>query len=149
MATVGRMIVEAELSAVEDNAELHGWQLERVGQWRFRASLTANNGDVYQLEVECEGFPVDPAAFHWRNQETGALDQLADTPQPYGFFHKSGKICAPWNRLASEPDGPHPKWVRANWQQEDQTKGTITLAAMVLRIHHELSSERYRGRRQC
>jgi hypothetical protein len=39
--------------------------------------------------------------------------------------------------------------VRANWQQEKQTKGTTTLAAMVLRLHHELRSARYRGRRQC
>ena len=143
------MVVESELSALKDNASLHGWQFERVESSRFRVSLTASNGDAYQLEVECKEFPVEPAAFHWRNQETGALDQLPDTPQPYDFFHRSGRICAPWNRLASEPDGPHPKWVRANWQQEPQTKGTTTLAGMVLRVHHELRSERYKGRRQC
>ena len=149
MATVGGMVVEAQVAAVADNARLCGWQFERVGDWCFRIVLTARNGDVYQLEVECEGFPTQPAAFHWRNRDTGALDQLADTPRPYDFFHSSGRICAPWNRLASEPDGPHPRWVRANWQQEKQTRGTITLSAMVLRLHHELRSTRYRGRRQC
>lgn len=149
MTTVGGMLVGAQVAAVEDNARLHGWEFERVGDWCFRISLAAKNGDIYQLEVECEGFPVQPAAFHWRNRETGALDQLVDTPQPYNFFHGSGKICAPWNRLASEPDGPHPKWVRTSWQQENETRGTTTLAAMVLRIHHELSTARYQGRRQC
>lgn len=148
MATVGDLAVESQVAAVEANARLHGWEFERIGPRYFRVSLTARNGDIYQLEVECQGFPAEPAAFHWRNTITGALDQLVDTPQPYDFFHDSGKICAPWNRLASEPDGPHPRWVRANWLQEQQTKGTTTLAAMVLRIHFELRSERYRGRRQ-
>jgi hypothetical protein len=148
MATVGDLAVESQIAAVEENAQLHGWEFERIGPRCFRVSLPARNGDIYQLEVEYKGFPAEPAAFHWRNIDTGALDQSVDAPQPYDFFHKSGRICAPWNRLASEPGGPHLKWVRANWQQESQTKGTITLAAMVLRIHHELRSVRYQGRRQ-
>ena len=86
---------------VEENAQLHGWEFERVGQRRFRVSLSAGNGDAFQIEVECDGFPAQPAAFHWRNCETGQLDDVADSPEPYGFFFSTGEICAPWNRLAS------------------------------------------------
>ena len=98
--------------------------------------------------MECDGFPVQPAAFHWRNQETGQLDEPADSPAPYGFFHSTGRICAPWNRLASTEGGPHREWVQANWMQQAETKGTVTLAAMVTRLHYELRSQRYGGRRK-
>ena len=56
-------------------------------------------------------------------RETGELDCLLDSPQPYGYFHGSGRICAPWNRLASMEDGPHPEWKRMNWQENPQTRG--------------------------
>ena len=148
MGTVDDLAVEREIAAIEENAQIHGWPLEWVGPRCFRISLRARNGDIFQLEVECEGFPVQPAAFHWRSQETGQLDQLADAPAPYNYFHSSGNICAPWNRLASTPDGPHPQWVQANWMQQAETKRTVTLAAMVSRIHHELRSDRYKGRRE-
>ena len=103
---------------------------------------------MFQIEVECDGFPVQPAAFHWRNPETGRLDELADSPEPYDFFFPTGRICAPWNRLASTEGGPHREWVQADWMQQAETKGTVTLAAMVLRLHHELRSERYKGHRK-
>ena len=32
--------------------------------------------------------------------------------------------------------------------QQAETKGTVKLAAMVTRLHHEVRSQRYRGRRQ-
>ena len=148
MATVEDLAVEPEIEAVRENAELHGWLFERVGPRHFRVTLTAQNGDMYQIEVECEGFPVRPAAFHWRNQETGQLDEPADSPARYGFFHRTGRICAPWNRLASTEGGPHRDWVQANWMQQPETRGTVTLAAMVTRLHYELRSQQYRGRRQ-
>ena len=90
MATVEDLAVEREIEAVEENAQLHGWPFERVGPRRFRVTLTAHNGDIYEGEVECDRFPVQPAAFHWRNQETGQLDEPADSPAPYGFFHSTG-----------------------------------------------------------
>ena len=147
MSTVEALAVEQEIAVVEENAQPHGWGFERVGQRRFRVSLSAGNGDAFQIEVECDGFPVQPAAFHWRNCETGQLDDVADSPEPYNFFFPTGEICAPWNRLASRNGGPHPEWERANWMQHPSTKGTVTLAAMVLRIHHELRSEHYKGHR--
>lgn len=148
VATVEDLAAEREIEAVRQNAEVHGWPFEVVGPRRFRVTLTAHNGDIYQIEVECEGFPVQPAAFHWRNQDTGHLDVLADSPEPYDFFHSTGRICAPWNRLASTEGGPHREWVQANWMQQPETKGTVKLAAMVTRLHHELRSQRYRGRRK-
>ena len=147
MGTVEDVAVEREIATVEKIAQLHRWPFERVGPRCFRVSLRALNGDIFQMEVECDGFPVQPPAFHWRNRETGRLDELADSPAPYEFFYPTGQICAPWNRLASTQGGPHPEWVQANWRQQQETRGTVTLAAMVLRIHHELRSKRYQGRR--
>ena len=153
MPTVEDLVIEREIEAVRDNARLHGWPFEWVGPRCFRVTLSARNGDTYQTEIECEAFPVQPAAFHWRNPNTGQLDVLADAPEPYNvgnnFFFPTGRICAPWNRLASTEGGPHQEWVQTNWMQQAETKGTVTLAAMVSRLHHELRSQRYRGRRKC
>ena len=153
MATIEDLVIEREIEAVSENAQVHGWPFERVGPRCFRVTLSARNDDMYQIEVECSEYPVRPAAFHWRNQETGQLDALADAPEPYNagnnFFFPTGQICAPWNRLASTEGGPHPEWLNSNWRQQAQTKGTVTLAAMVSRLHHELRSQRYRGRKKC
>ena len=153
MGTVEDLAVEREIEAVRENAQLHGWPFERVGSRCFRVTLRARSGDMFQIEVECDGFPAQPAAFHWRNQEAGQLDALADAPEPYNeghnFFYPTGRICAPWNRLASTEGGPHQEWAQSNWMQQAETKGTVTLAAMVSRLHHELRSQRYRGRRTC
>ena len=143
---VGDLLVEGQIADVEEVSEARGWRFERVGSRVFRVCLTAHGGDVYQLEVDCEGFPTLPPAFHWRNQQTGRLDELADSPKPYNYFHPSGRVCAPWNRLASTEGGPHREWEHTGWQHNKRTKGTVTLAAMVLRIHHELRSPHYGGR---
>ena len=144
---VDDLIVDSQIADVEEIGAIHGWQIERVGPRCFRVCLTARTGDLYQLEVECEGFPTMPA-FHWRNRTTGRLDERADSPHPYNYFHDSGRICAPWNRLASTAGGPHMEWEQTGWQHNPSTMGTVTLAAMVLRIHHELRSQQYAGRRQ-
>ena len=91
MATVEDLAVEREIEAVEENAQLHGWPFERVGPRRFRVTLTAHNGDIYEVEVECDRFPVQPAAFHWRSQETGRTDEPADSPGAVRLlpFHRS------------------------------------------------------------
>lgn len=147
MVAVDDLIVESQIAAVEANCQAQGIEFERVDDRRFRVLLLARNGDRYQLEVECKGFSVEPAAFHWRNPDTGTLDDLADTPAPFNFFHDSGRICAPWNRLASMTGGPHTEWERSAWQHDSHTQGTTTLAAMVLLIKRELQSASYLGRR--
>ena len=147
MATVEDLVINQGIAEVEENARLHGWAFDHVSPRCFRVSLTAKNGDTFQVEVDCDQFPDIPPAIHWRNQDSGALDELADSPSPYNYFHKSGRICAPWNRLASTEGGPHQDWRWANWKRQPETKATLTLAAMILRIHHELRSDNYRGRR--
>ena len=149
VGTVEGLAIKREIAAVKENAQLHGWLFERVGERCFRVSLSARNGDNFHVQVEFDGFPVQPASFHWWNRETSQFDDVADSPKPYDFFFPTGEICAPWNRLASRGGGPHPEWKRASWMQHPNTKGTVTLAAMVLRIHHELRSDRYQGRRKC
>ena len=146
MPTVEDLVIEKGIAEVAENAHLHGWAFDRVGPRCFRVSLVAKNGDAYQLQVECDGFPDIPPAIHWRNPDSGALDDPADSPNPYNYFHESGRICAPWNRLASTEGGPHRKWEWANWRQQPETRATVSLAAMVLRIHHELRSGSYKGR---
>lgn len=150
--TVEDLNFDHEIAAVVENAQLHGWPFERVGARCFRVSLISRNGDTYELEVDCNDFPVLPPAFHWRNPVTGELDLLADSPAPNKrggnfFYPSSGRICAPWNRLASTEGGPHLEWVQASWKEQPETKGTVNLAAMVLRVHHELRRESYGGRR--
>lgn len=147
MATVEDLVINQGIAEVEENARLHGWAFNHVSPRCFRVSLTAKNGDTFQVEVDCDQFPDIPPAIHWRNQDTGALDELAGSPSPYNYFHKFGRICAPWNRLASTDGGPHQDWRWANWKRQPETKATLTLAAMILRIHHELRSDNYRGRR--
>ena len=145
---VDDLIVNSQIEDVAQIAQCHGWPFERAGPRCFRVSLSARDGDVYQLEVHCDAYPALPAAFHWRNPNTDELDQPSDAPRPYDFFHSTNRICAPWNRLASTPGGPHTEWVPSSWREHERTGATVTLAAMVLRIHHELRSERYQGRSQ-
>ena len=147
VVSVQDLAIEREIAEVEENAQLHGWAFDRVGPRCFRISLTAKNGDAFQLQVDFDQYPDIPPAIHWRNQSSGALDEVADSPNPYNYFHKSGRICAPWNRLASTEGGPHQEWKWANWKQRPETKATTSLAAMVVRIHHELRSDNYKGRR--
>lgn len=149
MIAVDALTVEPQIQHVAEIALGRNWPFERVDQRCFRISLSAQDGEIFQLQVDCDEFPVLPAAFHWRNPSTGELDQPSDAPRPNGdFFHDSNRICAPWNRLASTPGGPHTEWAPSAWREHRQTGGTVTLAAMVLRIHHELRSERYKGRHQ-
>lgn len=146
--TVEDLIVDEQIGHLREVAESHGWLLEQAGTRCLRVTLHARYDDRYQLEVDYDGFPALPPALRWRNPTTGLLDQAADAPRPFGFFHSSNRICAPWNRFASASGGPHTEWVPANWQEQAETQGTRTLTAMVLRIHHELLSEHYRGRQQ-
>ena len=138
--------MESEIEEVTQFCSLLNCVFERVGERVFRVNLAARNGDRYQLEVECEGYPVEPAAFHWRNSQTGHLDAKADGPAPFDFFHGTGKICAPWNRLASLAGGPHQEWQHVGWQRNPRTGGTTSLVAMILRIHTELKKSAYQGR---
>lgn len=104
------------------------------------------------MRVLVDRYPTIPPAWHWWNPETGVIDDLRDTPVGGAFFHSSGVICAPWNRLSYQgvdPRGPHGDWsIEGDWMANSNTLGTRTLAAMALRIAHEAQVS-YTGRKQA
>ena len=111
----------------------------------FTLILPAKDGSSIQSIAECSDYPVLPPAWHFRNPESGALDQPRDTPRGGSFFHSSGVICAPWDRLAYRPQGPHGDWQISDWRSNPKAGGTRTLCAMALRIAVELRGQ-YEGR---
>ena len=149
VVTVTDLALDEQIRHVAEIAEQRGWPFERLGEVRFSICLPARDGTDYCVLVECDRFLDQPPAFHWFNTGTTQRDQPADTPTGGGYFHSSGRICAPWNRLAYaqvDPKGPHSDWQLANWQTNASTGGTTTLAAMILRIYTELFGPNYRGR---
>ena len=145
MATAGELVFEEQFGHLREIAASREWPLERV----FILGMKARDGSQYWLLVDCSDYPALPPAWHWYNLATKLLDQLADAPKGSGFLHSSGRICAPWNRLAYkkiDPNGPHDDWDLANWMTNPKTGDCRTLSAMALRIHVELGSERYQGR---
>lgn len=141
MPTVAELSVDAEFAALEENARLMGWKLARVTPTSFTLGLPGGDGSWFWLTCLCERYTAEPPAWHWYNPDTGKLDQRADTPQPAGFFHSNGVICAPWNRLAYKSidgRGPHSDWQIGDWRSNPQAGACRTLSAMALRIAHEL-----------
>jgi hypothetical protein len=151
VSTVAELAFEEQFAALEHitKARPHQWRLQRLPGLRFRLDIMAKDKNWYQLLAECEDFPVTPPAWHWYDSTEDIVDQPKDTPVGSGFLHSSGRICAPWNRLAyqsCDPKGPHNDWQLHNWMTNVHTKGCITLSAMALRLTVELQSERYNGR---
>ena len=150
MPTAAELLFAEQFDHLNQIAAGKGWELKRTDRPGFVLGLPARDGSRYFLKAECEGFLGVPPAWHWYNPETGTLDAPADTPRGSGgYFHGSGRICAPWNRLAYksvDPAGPHGDWELSNWTGNPQTGACTTLSAMVLRIAVELGSTRYTGR---
>lgn len=135
------LVLEDELTALESIATARGWNLTRPQPRMFHLDMPAKGGDRLYLHADVTDYPPKPPAWHWRDPATGTLDPLKHTPKGGAFFHGSGVICAPWNRLAYkdvDSRGPHSDWALAGWQLNPLTGGTRTLAAMALRIAHEL-----------
>lgn len=150
MTTVAELALEEQIQHLADTANQRGWRFTKFDDNRFTLGMQARDESWYWLRVECDRFLEQPPAFHWFNPETNKLDQRADTPSGGGFFHDdSGRICAPWNRLAYkqvDDRGPHADWALANWRTNEKTRGATTLCAMVLRIYIELQGPQYKGR---
>lgn len=145
MATAVDLIFEEQFGHLRENASSQGWSLQRA----FIVGMKARDGSLFSLMVDCSEYPALPPAWHWYNPETRMLDQPTDTPKGGTFFHSSGRICAPWNRLAYrtvDPKGPHGDWTLANWVTNPKTGNCTTVSAMALRIQVELSSVQYQGR---
>lgn len=150
MATVAELSLEEEFEPLKQIVAHEGWKLERLDGISLTLGLPARDGSWFWLRCRCDGYPASPPAWHWYNPETTAIDQANDTPTGGGFFHGSGVICAPWNRLAyksENPQGPHGDWSIGNWRANPKTGGCKTLAAMALRIGVELKSPNFSGRR--
>ncbi len=149
MTTATDLIFAEQFGCLRQIAEKRGWDLTENGDPGFVLGLPAKDGSRPHLKVTCDGFPGLPPTWHWFNPKTGAMDQPADTPKGNGYFHPSGRICAPWNRIAYkqvDPQGPHGDWELSTWMTNPKAKGYTTLAAMVLRLFVELRSPRYAGR---
>lgn len=147
MATAGELVFEEQFGHLWEIAVSQQWPLER-GQ-AFILGIKARDGQQYWLLADCTDYPILPPAWHWYNPTTKMLDQPADTPKGSDFLHSSGRICAPWNRLAYkkiDSNGPHDDWELANWMTNPNTGKCTTLSAMALRIHVEINSDRYQGR---
>lgn len=150
MNTVAELTLADEISPLEEIAARKGWKIERRDAPEFVLGLRARDGSWFWLLCRCERYPAIPTASHWYNRKTTERDRLQDTPTGGGFFHGSGVICAPWNRLAytsEDPRGPHSDWTIGNWRGEPKTGACKTLAAMALRIATELRSPAFSGRR--
>lgn len=148
MTTVAELLVNEELAHLREIAERWGWTMTDRGAGEVLLGLTAKEGEAFWLLIDTTGYPVRPAAFHWSDASGSRRDDRSDTPRGGGFFHSSGRICAPWNRLAYKQvtsNGPHSDWDLAGWKTNPKTGATTTLSAMVLRVHHELRAS-FQGR---
>jgi hypothetical protein len=150
LATVTDLVFAEQFGHLREVAGNRGWDLKQTDGPGFVLGLPASDGSRFWLKAECDGFQGTPPAWHWHNPESGALDCPADVPKGSGgYFQSSGRICAPWNRLAYksvDPQGPHGDWELSNWMTNPNNGRCTTLAAMALRIAVELSSTRFQGR---
>jgi hypothetical protein len=148
--TVAQLSVVEELEPLVQIGSRRGWTVQGMDATSFILGLPARDGSWFWLFCRCDAYPGLPPAWHWYDSDTKAVDQPRDTPTGGGFFHSSGVICAPWNRLAYvtvDPRGPHSDWVIGAWRSNEKTGGCKTLAAMALRIAVELRAATFTGRR--
>jgi len=149
MVTVSACVLEEELRALREVAAARGWVLELRSETSFVLGMRARDGSMFWLLVLCDRYPSVPSAWQWYNHETGAVNEAKDTPKGGGFFHGSGRICAPWNRFAYKSEdamGPHSDWDLAAWPTNPKTGQCKSLAAMALRIYVELQKASFAGR---
>jgi hypothetical protein len=150
MTTIAELTVQEEIGIVREVVESRGWELREVDGLHFVLGLPASDGSFFHLAVDCDDYPVKPAAWHWCDREGNGRDVVTNAPMGSEFFHSSGVICAPWNRLAYktiDPRGPHGEWVPTDWRNNPYTKGCKTLCAMALRVAVELKGPRYHRKR--
>lgn len=149
MATATELVFAEQFDHLAEVAGARAWGIQKLGPLSFKLELPAKDGSTFWLLVDCDGYPGTPPAWNWLNNATGQLNFPAGTPKGRKFLHGSGRICAPWNRLAYkevDPKGPHGDWNLANWVTNPKTGACHTLAAMALRISVELQGTNYYGR---
>ena len=149
MVTVTDLVFAEQFGHLREVAEHKHWDLTCIDGPGFILILPARDGSRFALQVICSNYPTLPPIWNWYNCDTKACNLPCDTPKGKGgYFHGSGRICAPWNRIAykqEDPAGPHEDWELANWISNPKTNGCTTLTAMALRVAVELVSSRYQG----
>ena len=150
MGTITQLVFSEQFGHLGQIANHRNWFLEQTDTPGFILGLPARDGSIFFLKVDCDNYPQTPPAWHWYNHSSNTSGKPSDIPQGTGgYFHNSGCICAPWNRLAYKqihPNGPHSDWELSNWLNNSYTGACKTLSAMALRIAVELSSSRYQRR---
>jgi hypothetical protein len=149
VATAAELVFAEQFGHLREVAGKRGWDLKQIDGPGFVLGLPTRDGSRLALKVTCDDYPGLPPAWRWCNGDSGECDQPADTPRGSAYFHSSGRVCAPWNRLAytqADPKGPHSDWELGGWMTNPKTGGCTTLAAMALRLAVELQSSRYQGR---
>lgn len=152
MTTATEMTVEEELRGLNAIVEkrTERWKLEIHSPIEFALGLQAKDQSWVWFLVKCDQYPAVPPAWHMYNPANGEIDQPKQTLRFGKFFHSSGVICAPWNRLAYKSEdsrGPHGEWTIGAWKSNPWTKSCRTLAAMALRLYVELQSKAFDNRR--
>jgi hypothetical protein len=137
VATATELILEEEMAELKANADVMGWSIAPLEAGTFILGVPANDGSVLYWRCEPVGYAATPPAWHWSDP----AGQKTDTPQVTGlggqFFHQSGVVCAPWNRLAYksiDSRGPHDDWSIGDWLSNEKTRQCVTLAAMASRL---------------
>jgi len=152
MASAEDLIVHSEVADLRQVAQHRGWELEERNSCCLLLGLPARDQTFFYLLVDYTAYRGQPPAWHWSDESAQRLDDQRYTPEGNGFLHQSGRICAPWNRLAYksvDSGGPHTDWTLANWATNARTGACTTLSAMALRIYVELNGPRYSGRRKA
>ncbi len=67
MATAAELAVDAEYPALEDNAQLLGWKLERLSPTSFTLTMLASDGSCFSVLCQCDRYSAEPPAWHWCN----------------------------------------------------------------------------------
>jgi len=150
MASVEEVIEQEEIAHLRELASQREWLFEHRGSRIFLLGLPARDTTWFHLLVDYQDYRGQPPAWHWSDESGTVLDASKDTPKGTGFLHSSGRICAPWNRLAYtqvDPKGPHRDWNLAGWESNPKTRKCRTLSAMALRVYVELNSNRCLGER--
>lgn len=150
MSTAPELVYRAQMEDLESIAIARSWQIQEIDDCSFQLAFPTHYNSLCYLFVECDDFPSLPPAWHWCDKNGDKLNEPVNTPKGSGgYFHGSGRICAPWNRLSYrsvDAKGPHKDWTLSNWITNPKTGACNTLAAMALRIAVELRSPRFQGR---
>ncbi len=137
MATATELILEEQMAELTANADAMGWSVTYLRAGRFVLGVPAKDNSILYWRCEPDGFAATPPAWHWSDATGENIDTPKVTGQGGQFFHSSGVVCAPWNRLAYkslDARGPHDDWSIGDWLSNAKTRQCTTLAAMASRL---------------